>query len=44
MIVAHHYDYVVGVDTHARTHTYAIVASKTGDGYEVRPPSRPLQG
>lgn len=31
MIVAHHYDYVVGVDTHARTHTYAIVATKTGE-------------
>ncbi|QHF21197.1 IS110 family transposase [Rathayibacter sp. VKM Ac-2762] len=31
MIVAHHYDHVVGVDTHARTHTYAIVATKTGE-------------
>lgn len=31
MIVAHHYDYVVGVDTHARTHTYAIIATKTGE-------------
>ncbi|QHC72656.1 IS110 family transposase [Rathayibacter sp. VKM Ac-2805] len=31
MIVAHHYNHVVGVDTHARTHTYAIVATKTGE-------------
>ncbi|PPH07168.1 IS110 family transposase [Rathayibacter sp. AY1G1] len=31
MIVAHRYDHVVGVDTHARTHTYAIVATKTGE-------------
>jgi len=31
MIVAHHYDHVVGVDTHARTHTYAVVATKTGE-------------
>lgn len=31
MIVAHDYDQVVGVDTHARTHTYAIVATKTGE-------------
>jgi transposase len=27
---AERYDYVVGVDTHARTHTYAVVAAKTG--------------
>ncbi|PPI02635.1 IS110 family transposase [Rathayibacter sp. AY1B7] len=31
MIVARHYDHVVGVDTHARSHTYAIVATKTGE-------------
>jgi transposase len=31
MIVAHYYDFVVGVDTHARTHTYALVATKTGE-------------
>lgn len=29
-IVADEYDYVVGVDTHARTHTYTVVCSRTG--------------
>ncbi|MFF0991203.1 IS110 family transposase [Kocuria nitroreducens] len=29
-IVAEHYDYVVGVDTHARTHTYTALAAGTG--------------
>lgn len=29
-IVAELFDYVVGVDTHARTHTYCIVACRTG--------------
>jgi transposase len=29
-IVAAEYDHVIGVDTHARTHTYAIVAADTG--------------
>lgn len=29
-IVADSYDRVIGVDTHARTHTYAIVDAKTG--------------
>lgn len=29
-VIAEKYDYVVGVDTHARTHTYAVVAAKTG--------------
>ncbi|MDN4597690.1 IS110 family transposase [Leifsonia virtsii] len=28
--VADHYDHVVGVDTHARTHTYAVLESGTG--------------
>jgi len=29
-IVAEIYQYVIGVDTHARTHTYAIINSQTG--------------
>ncbi|MCW4466564.1 IS110 family transposase [Glutamicibacter sp. MNS18] len=29
-IVAEKYDYVIGIDTHARTHTYAIVNTRTG--------------
>ena len=29
-IVAEKYDYTVGVDTHAATHTYAIIDAKTG--------------
>lgn len=28
--VADHYDHVVGVDTHARTHTYAVLEAGTG--------------
>lgn len=30
-IVAHSYPYVIGVDTHARNHTYAILAAGTGE-------------
>lgn len=30
-IVAHSYPFVVGVDTHARNHVYAILAAKTGE-------------
>ena len=30
-IVAHAHSYVVGVDTHARSHTFAIVAAATGE-------------
>lgn len=30
-IVAHTYSFVIGVDTHARTHTYAIRAAETGE-------------
>ncbi len=30
-IVAHSHPYVVGVDTHARTHTFAILAASTGE-------------
>lgn len=29
-IVAHSYRYVIGVDTHAKTHTFAILAAATG--------------
>lgn len=29
-IVAEIYDYVIGIDTHARTHTYAIISTRTG--------------
>lgn len=29
-IVAEKYDYVIGIDTHARTHTYAIINTHTG--------------
>lgn len=29
-MVANDYDYVVGVDTHARTHTYTVVETRTG--------------
>lgn len=28
-IVAENYDYVIGIDTHSRTHTYAIVNTTT---------------
>lgn len=30
-IIAHAHPFVVGVDTHARTHTYAILAAATGE-------------
>lgn len=29
-IIADTYDHIVGVDTHARTHTYCVVSTKTG--------------
>ena len=29
-VVAEQYTYVVGADTHARTHTYAVVEAATG--------------
>lgn len=29
-IVAEKYDYFIGIDTHARTHTYAIINTRTG--------------
>jgi transposase len=35
-IVAHLYRFVVGVDTHAREHLYAIVAADTGEHIETR--------
>lgn len=38
-IVAEKYDYVIGVDTHAQTHTYAIINTRTGarQGCQVFP-------
>lgn len=35
-IVAHAYPFVVGVDTHARNHVYASLASATGELLETR--------
>lgn len=35
-IVAHAHPFVVGVDTHARNHVYAILASTTGEVIETR--------
>lgn len=29
-IVAEHFAYVIGIDTHAKTHTYAIIETRTG--------------
>lgn len=29
-VVAEHFDHVVGIDTHARTHTYCLVETRTG--------------
>lgn len=38
-IVADHYRYIVGVDTHAASHTYALIASPSGEetGVETFP-------
>ena len=40
-IVAEKYDYVIGIDTHALTHTYAIIDTRTGSrtGCEAFPVS-----
>lgn len=35
-IVAHSHAFVVGVDTHARNHVYAIIAAKTGELVDTR--------
>lgn len=35
-IVAHSHSFVVGVDTHARNHVYAIIATGTGELIETR--------
>jgi len=45
-IVAEKYDYVIGIDTHARTHTYAIINTGTGAriGCEAFPVSGPGMG
>lgn len=42
-IVAETYDYVIGIDTHARTHTYAIISTRTGAriGCEAFPVTQP---
>lgn len=42
-IVAEQYDFVVGVDTHARTHTFAIINAATGEeiGNETFPVTVP---
>lgn len=42
-IVAHSRPYVIGVDCHARTHTYAIIETRTGEqlGCEQFPTSAP---
>lgn len=42
-IVAEKYDFVVGIDTHSRTHTYAIVDTTTGArvGCEAFPVTKP---
>lgn len=45
-IVAEKYDYVIGIDTHARSHTYAIIGTRTGGrtGCEAFPVSGPGLG
>ena len=42
-IVAEKYDYVIGIDTHSRTHTYAIINTTTGAraGCEAFPVTKP---
>lgn len=42
-IVAENYDYVIGIDTHARTHTYAIINTRTGarEGCQTFPVTTP---
>ncbi len=35
-IVAHSHPFVVGVDTHARNHVYAIIATRTGELVDTR--------
>ena len=35
-IVAHSHPFVVGVDTHARNHVYAIIATATGELLQTR--------
>ena len=42
-VVAEHYSYVVGADTHARTHTYAVIEAATGrlTGQATFPASAP---
>lgn len=42
-IVTEKYDYVIGIDTHSRTHTYAIIDTTTGAraGCETFPVTKP---
>lgn len=35
-VVAHSYPYVIGVDTHAKNHVYAVVSTATGQLLEIR--------
>lgn len=35
-IVAHSHPFVVGVDTHAKNHVYAIIATATGELLQTR--------
>ena len=43
-IVAEKYAYVIGVDTHARTHTYAIINTTTGARARLRSLPRHRRG
>lgn len=36
-LVAEKYDYVIGIDTHAQTHTYAIINTRTGARERCQP-------
>ncbi len=40
-IVAEHFAFVVGVDTHARSNTYAIITTRTGAGVSCAPGATP---
>jgi hypothetical protein len=35
-VVRHSHPFVVGVDTHARNHVYAILAARTGEPIDTR--------
>lgn len=42
LTVSEQYEFVIGVDTHAATHTFALVAAATGRSSRMRN-SRPAQ-